>query len=745
MMTTRGGAAGLLMLSVWLVAPNEAACHSGVPHGASAGNGIHHPSALMIPAASLDPRASIERSITPLLDAYQVALKALQITPPTMAANSPAHVVKLNLSREALNLQPGTAAFEWLVHQLHHAVDTALAGRYPAVEYVIEIDDVPLPRYFAYERAMIDAADGNGGKVSPSIASKSVAQRLVAVSPGHGWTNYNGGWNLQRSYQFGIVEDFANSEFVIALNDLLKSRGAATRPTRELDKAAPNGESGRPRWQDSSRNYVKFLGLPESIWNSAATDDYDDDIRVRPLYANWADANGRRADVLVSLHNNGGGGTGTETWYDTANGQQVESKRLADAVHNKIIAAIRAEYDPTWPDRRVKGSAGGYGENRLATRPSILIEVAFMDRKSPDNDAIQDARFRGIVAKAIADGLNDFFAATPDSGPPTTPTILSAKAVSQSQIDLAWAASTDDVGVTGYRVLRDGVQVAETARLTFTDTALTPATTYRYTVAARDAAGNWSMPSVVTEKATTTATPYLGLWWNAAESGWGVSVTQHAETIFVAAFTYDANGVPVWYVMSNCPLSGATCTGDLYRVTGGVAPTLAWSGGALAVARAGTGTLAFRDGNNGTFRFVIDGASGEKAITRQVFATSAAPALVDFTDLWWNAAESGWGISLTHQAGVIFATWFAYDTSGAPVWYVASNCALTGTGINASCAGDLYRVNGGSPLTQPWAGAARVVTRVGDINIAFADASNAVMRYTIDGVAASRSITRQAF
>ena len=66
---------------------------------------------------------------------------------------------------------------------------------------------------------------------------------------------------------------------------------------------------------------------------------------------------------------------------------------------------------------------------------------------------------------------------------------------------LAWSAATDDTGVTGYRITRNGTQVATTANLSWTNILLKPATTYTYTVAAVDAAGN-SGPAV--EVAATT-------------------------------------------------------------------------------------------------------------------------------------------------------------------------------------------------------------------------------------------------
>ena len=64
--------------------------------------------------------------------------------------------------------------------------------------------------------------------------------------------------------------------------------------------------------------------------------------------------------------------------------------------------------------------------------------------------------------------------------------------VSSTQVSLSWTASTDNVAVTGYNVYRDGAQVGTPTAPSFQDSGLAPATTYSYTVSARDAAGNVS-------------------------------------------------------------------------------------------------------------------------------------------------------------------------------------------------------------------------------------------------------------
>src|SRR5437773_7091010 len=104
-----------------------------------------------------------------------------------------------------------------------------------------------------------------------------------------------------------------------------------------------------------------------------------------------------------------------------------------------------------------------------------------------------------------------------DTTPPSTPIGLTGEAAGSTGANLSWSASTDNVGVTGYIVRRNGVQVATPATTSYADTGLSAATTYSYTVAARDAAGNTSPDStsvsVTTGRTadTTAPTPPTGL------------------------------------------------------------------------------------------------------------------------------------------------------------------------------------------------------------------------------------------
>src|SRR3954463_16036601 len=100
--------------------------------------------------------------------------------------------------------------------------------------------------------------------------------------------------------------------------------------------------------------------------------------------------------------------------------------------------------------------------------------------------AARDAAGNTSADSAIAS------ATTADTIAPSIPVSVVATAAGATTINLSWTPSTDNVGVTGYIVKRNGIQVATPTATSYSDTGLSSATTYTYTVAARDAAGNTS-------------------------------------------------------------------------------------------------------------------------------------------------------------------------------------------------------------------------------------------------------------
>jgi fibronectin type 3 domain-containing protein len=96
-----------------------------------------------------------------------------------------------------------------------------------------------------------------------------------------------------------------------------------------------------------------------------------------------------------------------------------------------------------------------------------------------------------------------------DASPPSVPTDLQATVIGPNRVVLSWSAATDDVGVSGYTVLRNGIALATIAGTTLTDTSALSDTTYSYAVRATDAAGNASALSQPVTVSTPAVAPIL--------------------------------------------------------------------------------------------------------------------------------------------------------------------------------------------------------------------------------------------
>ena len=253
--------------------------------------------------------------------------------------------------------------------------------------------------------------------------------------------------------------------------------------------------------------------------------------------------------------------------------------------------------------------------------------------------------------------------------------------------------------------------------------------------------------SLASAPAPTAPAPLSGLWWNASESGWGIHFTQRGKNLFAAWYTYDTAGNPKWYVAPTCAFASAnatsgTCTSALYEVDGPTFFGTAFhSPTADQVKNVGTLQLNFQDTGNASFTYTLGTFTRTVPLVRQVFPVAQSPTpAVDYTDLWWNSDESGWGMAITHQFGNIFLAWYVYDANGKPFWYVAPACTVEGS----SCSGTLYRTTGpafGPPLDPTKVAAISVGTAI----VSFIDANNAVLSYTVDGVSGTKAIKRQLF
>ncbi|WP_421809238.1 fibronectin type III domain-containing protein [Flagellimonas sp.] len=156
--------------------------------------------------------------------------------------------------------------------------------------------------------------------------------------------------------------------------------------------------------------------------------------------------------------------------------------------------------------------------------------------------------------------------AAPDTEAPSAVTDLSSSNTTSTGTDLAWSASTDNVGVTNYEVFRDGVSIANTgAATTFNVTGLSPSTSYNFTVFAEDAAGNTSAVSN-TETVNTPAVPDTEA--PSAITDLGSSNTTSTGTSLSWSASTDNVGVTNYEVFRDGVSIGSSGTATTFNVTG---------------------------------------------------------------------------------------------------------------------------------------------------------------------------------
>lgn len=115
-----------------------------------------------------------------------------------------------------------------------------------------------------------------------------------------------------------------------------------------------------------------------------------------------------------------------------------------------------------------------------------------------------------------------------------------------------------------------------------------------------------------------------------------------------------------------------------------------------------------------------------------------ARASLDYSDLWWNADESGWGVNLVQSDRFIFATFFIYDGAGQPAWVSAQLTRRS----DMAWSGPLYMTEG-TTFNQPWNPGDSRATQAGAATFTPSGTSGGTLSYSIDGVTVTRTVTRQ--
>lgn len=134
--------------------------------------------------------------------------------------------------------------------------------------------------------------------------------------------------------------------------------------------------------------------------------------------------------------------------------------------------------------------------------------------------------------------------------------------------------------------------------------------------------------------------------------------------------------------------------------------------------------------------------NGTRSVT-VAFTAQPVSATENYTALWWNSSESGWGVNFNHQGTILFATLFTYDSGGAPLWLVMPAGRLQS---GSTYSGELYRTTGPAFNAVPFTPITDAnLTQMGTMSVTFAGSDAATLTYTVNGISVTKSITRQVF
>jgi hypothetical protein len=233
--------------------------------------------------------------------------------------------------------------------------------------------------------------------------------------------------------------------------------------------------------------------------------------------------------------------------------------------------------------------------------------------------------------------------------------------------------------------------------------------------------------------------------WNAnpMDAGSAITVLHHPQGDLKkwSAGTYSGN------VTLDAPLNAST---GYQRIT--------YSQGTTEGGSSGAGVLTF-DGGQYLLRGGLYGGEASCSFpggadyfsrfdiayaTLRTWLQPASGPAFNVTDMWWNPAESGWGLNLTHHAsGQVFGVWYTYAAPNRPYWLILSG----GQWVNGNVfTGKLYTVSG-PHFAQPAFDTTKVITReVGVMTLTFnGDGNSAAFTWSVDGVTGVKLIVRQPF
>lgn len=251
----------------------------------------------------------------------------------------------------------------------------------------------------------------------PSGEQKDLTERNIALWPSHGlyYNTDREEWIWQRATLWTTVEDLYSQEYVKLIRRMLENAGATVYMPRAGLENQETGVSGLPRWAEGARYWLQDKGVDSTLWNLYDGNEYKDDMKCRPLWANALDA---PVDLCLAFHTDGQDSgddstiIGTLVIYtakdddgrrelrDGRNREQV-NRNFADYIQTQVTEDLR-HLAPEWTRRQLKEA--NYCESRVPVVPSIILEL-LSHKNMADMRYGLDPKFRFAAARAVYKGI----------------------------------------------------------------------------------------------------------------------------------------------------------------------------------------------------------------------------------------------------------------------------------------------------------------------------------------------------
>jgi carboxyl-terminal processing protease len=245
---------------------------------------------------------------------------------------------------------------------------------------------------------------------------------------------------------------------------------------------------------------------------------------------------------------------------------------------------------------------------------------------------------------------------------------------------------------------------------------------------------------------------YSDIWWNPNEAGWGLTLVDHETQLAGVWYTYTQTGKPIWYVMPAGVFNQGKrfATLDIYQTTG-PAYNVPFNPSQVTQMKVGSAGFDFAPPalapGIALFSYTIGSVSQTKQIQRTPFGNAAPNWGTDYSDIWWDPNQAGWGLAIAQHGNTIGGVWYTYGTDGQPLWIVMPGVAFT---TPTSFSGTLYTATGPSFASIPFDPSQVQLTPVGNMTAVFDPTTPSVPKHAnvtpvVQGFAQSKSITPTPF